>query len=114
MATERKEGRLTAETSMARSPRHWNFTAGWFQQSLMAMKYTMAFSGGRRGRWRSGVLEFFPQRHQEVAGDQYRDGDVESTDESVAYRERKEAAILPDDLDCRGIPGGKSCELEVH
>jgi hypothetical protein len=72
------------------------------------------FNRGRRGRWRSGILEFFLQQRREAAGDQYRDGDVESADESVAYRERKEAAILPGDLDCRGIPGGESCKLEVH
>jgi hypothetical protein len=81
---------------------------------LMVMKYTMAFSGGRRGRWRSGVLEFFLQWRREAACDQYRDGDVESTDESIVYIERKEAVILPGDLDCRGIPGGESCKLEVH
>jgi hypothetical protein len=61
----------------------------------MAMKYTTMFNGGRRGRWRSGILEFFLQQRREAAGDQYRDGDVESADESIAYRGERRRRSYP-------------------
>jgi hypothetical protein len=38
--------------------------------------------------------------------------DVESVDDPVVYRERRETVIIPGDLDCQGDPGGESCELE--